>query len=218
MINCDIDIPQLRSLIAFEPEDSSDKKLSGHVRECETCQQRLADIWRSHNFETLPSTDTARLKQLIVGLVEEKNSLDAVQMTAWQKLEKIVWTPAPVLAAADSQTSDDKLASVAANAISIFFVANCNVDDPGYWRAEIPLPVEVSPESILTVRVKDSRGENVNAGTFSFCGIEREVKDGRVRYSMQELQETVKRQSVSFSYADASPVGGTLELFETPEV
>lgn len=213
MTSCSIRNSELQAFAESNLSKEQEKTLLVHLRNCKTCQLRLGDIFEQNPLPSLQEELNYRLKKHIGALVRDSERKKQARKNGWQLINNLIQSGMPALAAANDQTADDKLTRLATETASIYFVAVCEENDSGYWRAEFPLPVEVSPESIMLIRIYNSDNEPVKNGVFSFCGIEREVENGRVRYSIKELQENLKKNMVSFRYPGCETVDGVMELF-----
>lgn len=217
MTSCSITDTELQALAENSFNEEQETPLLVHLRTCKRCQLRLRKIFEKKALPSLEVKEEGQLKKLIQALVRNTEQKKQARQSGWRLIQALINPGLPVLAAADNQTADDKLTRLAAETASLFFVAICDKNHTGYWRAEFPLPVEASPETMFIVRVKNANGEPVQKGIFSFCGIEREVEYGRVRYTIKELRESLKKKMVSFRYPGGELIDGVLELFGEEE-
>jgi hypothetical protein len=203
---------ELRTLVEQNLSTEKEHLLLSHARDCLSCQRQIGEIFAiGPEYSSLSESEMTQLKKQINLLVQKNNQSVLV---SWQFLINFVLCIQPSsLAAANDQTSDQKLTKAALSSRVLFFEALCRKAESGYWRAELTLPSASTPDTQLSIRFMDAQGNLISGGTLTFCGIEKPVKNGRCYLSITELRENIRNQTISFRKEGQTDIKGILELF-----
>jgi len=203
---------ELRSLVEQSLSDQKEFQLLTHLKGCITCQRRVEEIFNSAPlYSSLSESEIILLKTQIKLLVQKNNQSALI---SWQIITNFILTvQSPALAAANDQTSDQKLTNAALSTKTLYFEAICRKSDTGYWRAEMTFPSAPTPETMLTIRFMDAQGKLITNGMLNFCNIEKPVVNGRCFLTIAELRANIRNQTISFRKEEQPYTQGILELF-----
>lgn len=203
---------ELSALVEQILTHEQEQQLLIHIKGCVECQKQIGEIFNSGPaYSSLSETEITDLKKQSRLLVQKNNQSVLI---SWQFLINFVLCiQPPSLAAANDQTSDQKLTKAALSTRVLYFEALCRKAESGYWRAELTLPSAPTPETQLSVRFMDEQGNCIPNGVLTFCGIEKTVLNGRCYLTIAELRGNIKNQTISFRKENQEDIKGILELF-----
>ena len=97
--------------------------------------------------------------------------------------------------------------------IIVVFTAVCPEDNPYYWKAELTIPPETTPETILSLFIKDGKETPILSGKFVLFDLELSIEDGVAEIRFDQFLTDLKKHSVKLVFPDETESKGTLRYF-----
>jgi hypothetical protein len=199
-------------------------EIKRHIEKCEECffiydtDIKIRNSKIEDSYPALADEDKIRATNILKSVIKQKkneklNEKAPPENTIWPRLMHALF-PAErqALAASDSQTADQKQMKAASSG-EYSFVAICDRKDSGFWRATIRLPSAPTPETELRLKLTGYDGQPIRQGTMIFCGIKKNVTNGRCYIPLSELKRHKNQHAIILRLPSGKEVEGVQELF-----
>ena len=210
--------PDRTELKAFaeDPLKVDRAALAQHVWGCDRCRDALLEVLLGEApAETTPAEDAFIAKFTAEHCRPAQTAAERLQ--AFVAARRLAFVSAPVeyaLAAApagaaavesDAVTPDEEVRFV--------FAADEKAGCAGFWRAELTIPPQARPETMVGICVTGADRRPVGGGTLKMAGCALPLEEGRTEMPFSLFLDGIRDTDVSLARPGADPVAGRLLFF-----
>jgi len=214
-MNCP-DETELKALAA-NPQREELAAVAGHVWECRHCSEKLLGLVMGD----FPVEMTPAEKDFIGRFTAERcrsSQAEAERINAFVAARRLSFVTRPVeyamaAAPAAETTSAEATPSGLNEEVRFVFAAEGSAGAAEFWRAELTIPPNAAPETMLPVRVTGSDRMAVPDGLLRLAGCVLPLADGCATLPFSLFLDGIRDTNVSLRRPDAEPVAGRLLFF-----
>ena len=203
--------PDFDSLMAYMDrrlgEDESER-VAVHLASCGSCREYVRNYTELSKVPqtVLPEDIRARIRQTVESALQKRRG--NVFAIRWKTIARAFEPTREYLAAADGQSADQVQQEIAIKSGFIRFASKVPVGDPNAWRVRLAIPIERTDRCRLRMQVEDAKGNPVEDGVLTLCGVELEVKGGRAYMGYRDFMENLKLEMISLRRGSGEDVPG----------
>jgi len=207
---------EMRALAA-NPQREELAGVAEHVWGCRSCSEKLLGIVMGDvSVEMTPSE-----RDFIERFTSERcrsAQAETERINAFVAARRLSFVRRPVeysmaAAPAAGATSTEATSSGLNEEVRFVFAAEGYAGDAEFWRAELTIPPNAAPETMLSVRVTGCDRMAVPDGTLRLAGCMLPLTDGCAALPFSLFLDGIRDTDVSLRRPDAEPVAGRLLFF-----
>ena len=203
--------------LAADPQREELADVAEHVWGCRSCSEKLLGIVMGD----VPAEMTPAEKDFIERFTSERcrsAQTEIARINAFVAARRLSFVTLPVeycMAAAPvaGTTSVAAPPSGLDEEVRFVFAAEGSAGDAEFWRAELTIPPNAAPETMLSVRVTGYDRMAVSDGMLRLAGCVLPLTDGCASLPFSLFLDGIRDTNVSLRRPDAEPVAGRLLFF-----
>lgn len=210
------DETELKSLAA-DPQREELADVAEHVWGCRQCSEKLLGLV----MDDVPAEMTPAERDFIERFTAERcrsAQTEIARVNAFVAARRLSFVTRPVeyamaAAPAAATTSAEAAPSGLNEEVRFVFAAEGSVGAAEFWRAELTIPPNAAPETMLPVRVTGYDRMAVPDGLLRLAGCVLPLTDGCAALPFSLFLDGIRDTNVSLCRPDAEPVAGRLLFF-----
>ena len=203
--------------LAADPQREELADVAGHVWSCRHCSEKLLGIVMGD----VPAEMTSAEKDFIERFTSERcrsAQAEIARINSFVAARRLSFVTRPVeysmaAAPAAATTSAEAMPSGLDEEVRFVFAAEGSAGEAEFWRAELTIPPNAAPETMLPVRVTGYDRMAVADGTLRLAGCALPLTDGCASLPFSLFLDGIRDTNVSLRRPDAEPVAGRLLFF-----
>lgn len=207
---------ELRALAAG-PQREELAEVAEHVWGCRTCSEKLLSLVMGD----VPAEMTPAEKDFIERFTSQRcrsAQAEIARINAFVAARRLSFVTRPVeyamaAAPAAATTSAEATPGGLNEEVRFVFAAEGSAGVAEFWRAELTIPPNAAPETMLPVRVTGYDRMAVPAGMLRLAGCALPLTDGCASLPFSLFLDGIRDTNVSLCRPDAEPVAGRLLFF-----
>lgn len=203
--------PDFDSLMAYADRrlgDDESERVAVHLASCCSCREYVRNYTELSKVPqtALPEDVRAQIRRAVESAMEKR--MGNVLSIQWKTIAHAFEPTCEYLAAADGQSADQVQQEIAIKSGFIRFASKVPADDPNAWKVRLAIPIERTDKCRLRMQVEDAKGNPVEDGVLTLCGVELEVKGGRAYMGYRDFMKNLKLEMISLRRGSGEDIPG----------
>ena len=192
--------------------------LAQHVWGCDRCRDALLEVLLGEEPAETTSAEDAFIAKFTAEHCRPAQTA-AERLQEFVTARRLSFVSAPVeyaLAAAPEGAAAPEAESCAGSPgeeVRFVFAAEDKAGRDGFWRAELTIPPQARPETMVGICVTGADRMPVGGGTLKMAGCALPLEGGRAEMPFSLFLDGIRDTDVSLSRPGADPVAGRLLFF-----
>ena len=214
--------------------DNIDSDVFQHLLHCDQCRDKWFfeleyQLYKDYADKYVPTEeDIKSVKDFLAQMHEEEQwkcltdnfgsrynrvglaRLNSIENTVLRSVMSFGLFPAM---GASGNNVNQRLYSSGSDELVIVFIATCPENDPRYWKAELTIPPEITPETVLSIFITDSKKRPIESGNFILVNQEIPIENGIAELGFEQFIMNLHCHTVKLIFDDKQEIKGTLRFF-----
>ena len=202
---------------AADPLREDCAAIAQHIFMCDRCCDALRGIVLGDSPVEMTSSEKDFIERFTAERCRPVQTI-AERAKAFAERRRLAFVRRPVeyalaAASADSVSKEGRELGEPCEEVRFVYASVDTVDSASFWRAELVIPSNAEPETMLKVRVTEAGRHVVSNGTLRLSGCTLPLEAGCATLPFALFLDGIRDTDVSLSRPGAEPIAGRLLFF-----